>query len=346
MTQAKKPHENFLRLSQPSLVLSSHELEEVDKHCIVLDKFMQARAENFVLQRQDEPLIEQCMNDGTPYTTEQRHALWWDDFKVVREAKECKDFLMQRVFLSDTHQNVVPMFQEPKLMKLKTHLVSYNGLNTMWKGARALGALFVVITVGLFDRAVKSAMELRLRQRQATQNLFLCEEFPQRAAELVTLSWLVVLGCSIHDMHGALKWAVMLYMANKTLMKDAWVVLQSLRQSSQQIMRFLPGWVATVLKFEDWLGPNLEPLYKIFGICEKWLPLIVRMQIRWDGDVLKVACWLELDPECLKKVGGAHAPLGVPTLDRIQVVWRRRWQQTHDLRGVHRNQVLGVDHQC
>ena len=85
-----KPHVEFLRFSQPSLVLNSHEMERLDKHVVVFDHFLQSIAQRFVQERAREPILEQCMNDGTPYTTQQRHALEVDGYKVVREAKEFK----------------------------------------------------------------------------------------------------------------------------------------------------------------------------------------------------------------------------------------------------------------
>ena len=59
---------------------------------------------------------------------------------------------MQRVFITDLHHNVAAMFGEPRLVVNKSHLVNYNGLQQIWKGARWLGALSVVISVFLFDR--------------------------------------------------------------------------------------------------------------------------------------------------------------------------------------------------
>ena len=134
---------------------------------------------------------------------------------------------MQRVFLSDLRNHVAIMFTEPRLMQTEKHLVSYHGLSQLWQGARLQGALDVVISVFIFDRAVKSAMEFRCWQKQYALEIFLADEYPDQAANLIVLSWVTVLGCSIHDMHGGLKWATMLYLSNKELMRDTWVLLQS-----------------------------------------------------------------------------------------------------------------------
>ena len=110
-----EPHEELVYFSRPSLCLTSHDIDYVNKHCEVLAEFLRLRAYRFVSARADEPLLEQFLSDGTPYTTTHHNIFNWDEWKQRREGRECKDFLVQRLFLVDVHQNVVPYFKEPGL---------------------------------------------------------------------------------------------------------------------------------------------------------------------------------------------------------------------------------------
>ena len=140
------PHVEFLRLSRPSLCLSSDELANVDRHVEVFGRFLDLRAQHFVARHADEPLLEQFFSDGTPFTTQERETINWDTYKVTRAGRECKDYLMQRVFLSSASGNSTAILKEPRLMHTKHHLVSYQGMTELWQGCRMAGAKDVVVS--------------------------------------------------------------------------------------------------------------------------------------------------------------------------------------------------------
>ena len=116
-------------------------------------------------------------------------------------------------------------------------------------------------------------MERRLRQRQACFEKYLLDQFPEEASTLILRSWVVVVGCTCHDLHNALKWAVLLQLASKEIMRDCWVVLQSLRQSSRQMHRTLREWLGGVVGYKNGDPALLGAMYVLFGVDEPWMPL-------------------------------------------------------------------------
>ena len=290
------PVDDLLWLSRPSRALDTHEMGRVHKHCEVLASMLESKMLRFVQEHQHQPLMEHFLSDSTPYTTRERDHIDWLEYSVTRSAKECKDYLTQRLFVSNADGNVVTFFREPREMENKTHLVSYAGMVELWPGLRLAGAQNIVISVYVFDRAVQAPMETRIQQRMAALDLHLQDEYPDTWVELSLMSWTICLGCGIHDMHGGLKWAVMEYIGDKNLMKDAWVVLQSLRQGGAQVYRVLREWVADVLKYEDNEGDDLTPWYEHIGVEEAWLPLFTELQVRWEDGFLKVSASFETNP--------------------------------------------------
>ena len=213
---------------------------------------------------------------------------------------------MQRVFVVSVDDEVRTFFRDARMMSDKSHLTSYRGMRDEWPGIRALGARGIVVSCYVFHRAVKGAMERRVRQLHVLQELYMVDDESEEADAMTVLrSWVVCLGCSCHDLHGGLKWSLMQYVSSTQMMKDNWVIFHSLRQSSEQIWRSLHAWVAEHITYENYDGPDLTPLYQLFRIEVAWLPRFVELQIRWEDGRLKVAEAFESNPMGLLPVVSA-----------------------------------------
>ena len=129
--------------------------------------------------------MEIFASDGTPFKVSKLWDVDWNQYRVRRKTKECKDFLMQRLFLVDLEGDVCILMGEPRLTLDKTALTSYNGCSEMWEGSRIHGHKGILISAYLFDGAVESAIGRRLRQRQkCLENMFVDEQ-PEDAVMLI-----------------------------------------------------------------------------------------------------------------------------------------------------------------
>ena len=238
-------------LARPAAILSNHDIELAEKHTEVLKDFLENAADQFVSEHRSEALLEQFLSDGTPLSTTERVRCNWDKFRVTRSAKSCKEYLVQRLFLT-VSSAVMTLLADVRPMFDKTGLTSYNGIVSLWAGARQLGHTGFLLSHSCFDRAVVSVMHRRIKQRAAAYDLHLVYSNPDMAEWLILTNWTTIVGCAAHDFHNALKWSVLLYFGCKQTMRDSWVILQSLRHSFDQLAKSLPSFMATHLAFENW----------------------------------------------------------------------------------------------
>ena len=222
------------------------EIERTEKHATVLCDFLKLEAERFVRDNEEEALLEQFQSDGTPVTTTERHAVKWDNFNIRRAGRVCREYLVQRLWLSTLRGACCVLFGVLRLMYNKTHLTSYAGMVELWGGARLAGHKGFLISHHTFDRAVMSSMARRIKQRAAALELHMVNTAGDEAALLILKTWITVVGCQLHDYHNALKWAVFNVFACKQTMRDTWIVLAALRHAFEQLLHALPLWVTKV----------------------------------------------------------------------------------------------------
>ena len=80
-------------------------------------------------------------------------------------------------------------------------------------------------------------------------------------------------------------------------------MLESLRNSFDLLMVYLPRWMAISLDFEDHPDPaSLALFWGLLGLGEAWVPLLVHLHLRWDRGRLLVAKRFVGDDNCLRMV--------------------------------------------
>ena len=309
------PHRELLDVAGPHSSWEKHDDRIIAKHTEVLKDFLQARAATWVLQHIDEPILEVFQSDGTPVTTVEREADRWEDYQVVRRGKQTEEYLIQRLWLSDVHGDVTPLFQEPRLLADKTALTHYSGHAELWKGARAMGAEHAVLSHHCFDSAVKAPLEHRFRQERNAYEYMLSVESAATAAQMILWSWFTCVACKAHLFHNALKWAMLVGAAHTTLMRNTWVVLASLTNAFEQLVDELPQWIRSMLAFEDWDPETCRDTWTTLHITGTWLEFICDLQLRFKNGQLWIAEKFANDEHAHDKVKIA-----------ILFLWRfRRW---------------------
>ena len=124
--------EDLLELAKPSANLeNTSERRRVQKHAAVLVDLLRLQAERFVQQHSSEPLLEQFCSDGTPLTTTETIVTQWDKFRVRRAGRACREYLVQRVFLSVLSGMQCVCFGDIRLMLDKTTNAHYNAMRQL-----------------------------------------------------------------------------------------------------------------------------------------------------------------------------------------------------------------------
>lgn len=112
-----EPHEHLLSFACGGLQFDGHQREELVKHSLVLERFLRNKAQTWVEQRFDEPLLEVYQNDGTPLSTTQRIHVGIGEFHVRRSGRTCTEYLNERVWLVDGHGDVQVVYKEPRVLE-------------------------------------------------------------------------------------------------------------------------------------------------------------------------------------------------------------------------------------
>ena len=214
-------------LAWPAKQLVRHELQLVDKIAEASEQWLKLRGERFVPANADSAILDMFMSDCTPSTTLENIKSAWDEFFVLRRARSSKEYLGQRLFLCMLASMCLVVGSMRCLLD-KTAWTHFTAVDQMWEGCRRLGHKWYVINFACFDRAVKSPMHrYRLHHAKAFDK-FLIGNLPAgQATQRILRHWVVVVGCCAHDKHNALKWSVLMFLKDKAVMRDSWIVLAS-----------------------------------------------------------------------------------------------------------------------
>ncbi|CAK0853676.1 unnamed protein product [Prorocentrum cordatum] len=286
--------QHILQYSKPSYVLEGRDIHRVQQICEVSKAFLRVSFTKFVQERQAEPLLECFISDGTPLTTVELHCESFGRWKVRRFARDTREFLTQRVFIMDTNYNARVLFEDPQVMGDKTVLTHHNAQNLLWGGARMHGHTGPLVTWGVWDRAISSGMGRRMRQRAKAYYLHMQNTIGKDAAYMLWLwTWVVCTHCKCHDLHNALKWAIVQQLLNRAALRSCWIALESVRNGYSVLTRALPFWLPLRVTHEDRPTAVLKELWTLLGVPDDWMPLFLSLQIVFLDGKLRVCSSLE-----------------------------------------------------
>ena len=297
-----KASQRIVAYSKASTVLDKDEKNDCVNLCWLVKFWLRLLIRSFFSKNQDEPILETYSADSTPTQTRQRYHLSYQDLIVRRSGKSTKHWLQQRYFVQNANNDTEVLFTEPVLLADQTAWSQYNSVYELTDMARQHHR-GINVSHSCYDRAIQTAMFRKERQRHKAYDLLLEDTLgPGEAWHQIMMSWIVSCGCFAHDAHNAFKWSVCWAFNDKTLMRDAWICMESLRQSYDVLVTELPKWLGRVLRFEDVPGENLGKLWAWVGVKDHWLNVMVNIGLRWDSGYLKVNRDLEQDTGVIQLV--------------------------------------------
>ena len=94
--------------------------------------------------------------------------------------------------------------------------------------ARELGHKGLLVDHRIYDRAIMSAMEKLWQRFDQAYYVFLDESLGiHQSHKLWLYHWRSVVGCFGHDCHGGLKWGIFEFLADKEVVRDAYIGVES-----------------------------------------------------------------------------------------------------------------------
>jgi hypothetical protein len=275
--------------AKPSVCLDSHERETCDRVAEASKRWLRARAQTWVNERQDDPIGTVFSSDGTPLSTRERLKMTYRTFTFTRSGRSCKEWLVQRKYFFDMRGNMWPLFIHPKIMADKTSWTHMEAMRQLAPPARAWGHRGLEVEHFVWDRAVygpnvRHAKEIgEAIDRHVETNL---EE--DCGAETRLLHWQTFSPCRIHDAHGAVKRSLVPYTCGDVL-KSAWVCTASLSNGFDVLVQYIDKFLETHLEYGDWVHVDKPRLWTILGLSEDMVEMFSRLQIRFALGKLRVA---------------------------------------------------------
>ena len=206
----------------------------------------------------------------------------------------------------DCAGKVRTVFTDPLIMSDKTAWTHSNAFFTLWPTARAMGHCGLCVSHHVWDGAIKRPCERHARQRFAALELHTEDEESNVSHELMKLlSWFTCVSCFAHHGHNALKWALSDFISSRDTMKSCWVVFASLRNSVDLLVKYLPQWLHDRVRFADGDEALLREMWQLLGEEDKWVNILVNLQLRFADGCLYVACKFEGDETCIDQVTAA-----------------------------------------
>ena len=74
-------------------------------------------------------------------------------------------------------------------------------------------------------------------------------ESPSESWSLGLTEWTLIVACALHDLHNGLKWSLFEVFHDPAMIKETWMIFQSVRNSLEDINRHLPLWLLANVAF-------------------------------------------------------------------------------------------------
>jgi hypothetical protein len=315
MAMASQVAELVRKYSSVQNAISKDDRLEIGSLCEVAKSFFQAKAKGFVLQAGGLPLLMSYSSDCTPLHTRQRYVAKAGPSRVVREGGKTYEFLVQQGFLrffdaSGAHHTATVLREPLPLSHGKGAWPVFSAGLAFLPSLRQMGHQGVAIQHYVFDRALHSALCRQFRQH----HMALAGQTHEGSAStapgqglLSLLGWTVETGCCIHDIHNGLKWGLYAHTQDASLMKDMYIIIESLRNAYGLLHLHMGQWLLDKVKFVNEPVPreDLEALWTALGVDSDWVDTLACLGVIWRGGCLEVSAEHASDVDLFDTLSGA-----------------------------------------
>jgi len=250
------------------------------------------------------PMLMSYSADGTPALL--KHQVKQQSpsgSSVLRSGRASHELLVQTLFcrrVDGTGKvHTVALLHAPvPLTNGKTAMAQYAVGREFIPDLRREGHRGIQICHFAFDRACYSALARLWRQHhQASTAEGGSNEGGDPLASPVLLdllTWVVATPCAVHDTHNGLKWSLFFYCQQTDVLKDVFVVIESLRNCLDLLHGYLGAWLAEHLHFveEEELDSvdSLQDLWLALGVAPPVVEVLAEeLRLRWRDGRLEVA---------------------------------------------------------
>ena len=287
--------------SAPSRVASGEEGRVCDKLTEVLKQHLKLETRQLVTDARGRPILCSYSNDGTPLRAVTRKTTTGSMGKVTREGGAGHELLVQRAVYRTRDstggwKTLMDMRDPLPLVHGKGADAIFSAAAEFQKTLRQMGHAGIAVQHYGFDRALHTPLVRRFKQHHAL--LASAGEGTVTAGESPLpfdppmLEWILDTGCVNHDCHNALKWGMMEWIADESLMSTVYIVIESIRNGFSLVEAELGLWLARVVMWvddEDLIDPlEAAALWASLGVEPRWVDHLVDMGVLWISGRLLV----------------------------------------------------------
>ena len=239
--------------------------------CILVDVLEDRHREWFTGAREHTAM--QCYSgDGTPVRLQKQVKFRVFGKQKQRRGKSTKEFYIQLSFYRYMNNLGVPLTS----IRFAPPLALTKGLGAdaqfaagcqFSKTLREQGHRGLVINGYIFDRkGIDKLARLYHNRHKRMEHKWGKSESDVWVLQLS--EWTIVQGCALHDMHNALKWSMYTTFSTPELIKDTWIVFQSVRNSFEDLQGHICLWLLQHVSFVE--NARLPPPHEL---AEFWTVL-------------------------------------------------------------------------
>lgn len=298
------PHEHINALAQVGAVLDTSDMQAVARLCECSKAFLRQRALNVLQKHKSDPVLLSYSSDGTPLKTQETFTQSVGSLSVKRRGGSSHEYLIQRFFILPWKGEPTIFFRDPHAMSDKTAWCLLGAAMDFFPTARQAGHTGLCVSHYCWDRAVYGAMARHFRELHALVAKQMANNRPQAEARMLELlDWTFSSGCCNHDAHNGFKWGVAPHIASPDMLKDLWVICESLRGGYELLMQHLGQWLSTRIAFDSWDDmDDIQEFWVMLGLEPQWVQVLVSLQLRFHDGCLRVAPAWQDDPKLCEVV--------------------------------------------
>ena len=140
------------------------------------------------------------------------------------------------------------------------------------------------------DRAALSSLTKLLAQRHRLHHVR--RDHGQANPLHRLLDWVVITGCSLHDIHRSFRWGLAMHMAESSWVSDVFCVVEAVRHTFDALKLHIFGFVQDHLQCHESIdehpGPADMEFWPCVGVDASWMDVFQTMQPFWHDDALHV----------------------------------------------------------
>ena len=248
--------DSIQRLSHASGSLTKAEMRATDRVAEVAKEVMLDAGSALVMLAAGRPMLSSKSADGTPVSVAVQQRRYLPSGSVVRRSgRHCVEYLVKNQFLR-THTDdgcaTRVLLQDPQpLVHGKKCDAIFSACKRGWVTLRTLGHEGCAVEHYCYDRmGIDSHARLWRQWHQMTQEGFSDMQTDVPTEILRLTEFMVVTPCAAHDAQSAFRWGMQEALNDKDLLRDAYVGVESLRNSMDLILGHVAEWAALRLSFK------------------------------------------------------------------------------------------------